>query len=368
EAFKIDYLNTEVLNQLTDPDDPIEIMEALRASKTAHKIFTAGERIYALRVATETGIYAGVPWKDIQGLTKFKNSQHRGCDSFLDALAYMLDKGHLCYERPSVFAPAPQATSTARSASRVPSPVKNASRAPSPVKREPSLSPPITPARAVRSSSPTKSSHMQAAPATPSPSKAFRAVSPEVVSRTRSVPLGFTSSRGYPIISTSASAAVRPPSAFRAAADAYPPPPAHSVQHAQSASVRFATSSTTRRESENDVTFVDQLDRLNLDLEHPGPTLTIEILRHIIRPPPEMRAERDAGLPPLYLGPDVDRWLANRNLESGDILRYLQAFLWAPDVSDFVRMVGRPGPAELRAVDAEYLWTLLSNWLPDETH
>lgn len=81
-----------------------------------------------------------------------------------------------------------------------------------------------------------------------------------------------------------------------------------------------------------------------------------------------MLADADAFMPPLDLGPEVDLWLANRNIEAGELLRYLQAFLYAPHVSDFTRLLGQPGSAELRTVDAEYLWSLLSaRFVDDDT-
>ncbi|OSC96163.1 hypothetical protein PYCCODRAFT_1472848 [Trametes coccinea BRFM310] len=366
EAFKVDYLNSEVFAGLNDSDDADEIFSALESSRTVHKIFASSEKIYAFRVAMETGIYAGIPWHELQYLTKYKNSQYRGCETFLDALRFMLDKSHLCdNQHVSVRRPLAPASSAMRPTSRAASPYKETSRAPSPVKatspikQEASHGPAI--GRGLRSGSPEKALRKDPPHTTTSPSKAFDAARPEAISRTTSLPVGYTSSRGFPLVS--ASTARRPAAGLRAMTDAHLPP--EDVHFPQSASARFPTSSTAQRRPDVDDTFVDHLDRLNLDLGHSEAPLTMDLLRRLVRPPPEMLTGPDNQLPALDLGPDVDGWLANRNVEPGDLLRYLQAFLWAPAISDFVRMVGRPGPAELRPVDAEYLWSLLSKWLDD---
>ncbi|KAI9064713.1 hypothetical protein FKP32DRAFT_1675346 [Trametes sanguinea] len=366
EAFKVDFLNSEVLASLNDPEDAEEILSALESSRTIHKIFVSNEKIYAFRVAMETGIYVGIPWHELQYLTKYKNSQYRGCDTFLDALRFMLDKNHLRdSQHISVRRPLAPASSAMRPTSRAASPYKETSRAPSPVKttspvkQEASHGPAL--GRTMRSGSPDKQLRKDTPPSTTSPSKAYDAARPEAISRTTSLPVGYISSRGFPLVSPST--ARRPAAGLRAMTDAHLP--TEDVHFPQSVSARFPTSSTAQRRSEVDDTFVDHLDRLKLDLGHSETPLTMDLLRRLIRPPPEMLAAPDNQLPALDLGPDVDRWLANRNIEAGDVLRYLQAFLWAPAISDFVRMVGRPGPAELRPVDAEYLWTLLSKWLDD---
>lgn len=67
----------------------------------------------------------------------------------------------------------------------------------------------------------------------------------------------------------------------------------------------------------------------------------------------------DALLPPLNLGSQADRWFVAHNVDGGNILRYLQAFLYVEHVSDFTRLVGQPGQGQLSTADAQYLWELL---------
>ena len=84
----------------------------------------------------------------------------------------------------------------------------------------------------------------------------------------------------------------------------------------------------------------------------------------MIRPPPEMLAGHDNLLPAFNLGPDLDEWFTCHEVASNHIVRYLQAYIWANDHSNFVRLLGR-GPAKLVQRDAEYLYSLFCRWFMD---
>lgn len=62
EAFKVDVLNSEIFTRLNDPDDAEEVRAAIKSSKSVGRVFRNGEKIYALRVGSETGIYGGFDW------------------------------------------------------------------------------------------------------------------------------------------------------------------------------------------------------------------------------------------------------------------------------------------------------------------
>ncbi|KAI0653236.1 hypothetical protein C8Q70DRAFT_1059472 [Cubamyces menziesii] len=234
EAFKVDLLNNEVFAQLPDPEDANDIIEALRLSQTVAGVFANGEKIYAFKVAEETGIYGGFKWKELFHMTKFPKCTQQGCSSFFDVLCYMLDKKDLQAERIPASGRLPTASvasrpvaqgepfSTRREAvSRGSSPVK---RELSPVKREPS--PPPTPTRGshlARSPSPTKILQMQP------PSRR-----PEAITRASSMPGPYLSAHGFPVVSLSPG--------YNRAAQRQPPLPSYDSYAQESASTRHPTS------------------------------------------------------------------------------------------------------------------------------
>ncbi|KAL1938277.1 hypothetical protein VTO73DRAFT_11728 [Trametes versicolor] len=360
EAFKIDVLNSEIIDHLEDPDDWHELAAALGSSKAAKKIFKNGEKIYALRIAAQCGIYGGLDWrKEIFPYTKHTDAHHKGCSTFLEAMLFMIDKDDLKQKAEEAQAAAlQQAMSSSRSA------VRSTSRAASPVKREGSPTPSPTKPRVARAGSPLKMASMPAPP--PSPSKGATISAADPLAQTRSLPLSY-STRAFP----SASFSSRTPGPSRPPANVHFPEPVVSnlTSTPMSASARVPTSSSARFTHEIDETFVDGFDRLNVETAHAGREAerpTPDVLRQLIRPPAEMMLAEPGHLMPAFnMGPDVDRWLSNRHLSAADHLHFLQAFLWAPHVSDFVRLVGRPGNAELRRADGEYLYELLQEWFGD---
>ncbi|KAJ8454391.1 hypothetical protein ONZ51_g13049 [Trametes cubensis] len=196
EAMKVDLLNSEVFMHV-DPEDVDAIKDALQASKAVTAPFANGERLYAFKVAQETGIYGGYKWSDLSHMTKFPKCMQQSFTNFYDALYYMLDKSELSSKRATASAVAAPLPTSYRAAS----PVKM-SRGPSPVKRE--ASPPHTPTKVAhfsRPGSPAKPSQKLTTPAPPPTAAPVEA--PDNITRTYSLPTSSISARGFPIVSIS---------------------------------------------------------------------------------------------------------------------------------------------------------------------
>ncbi|OJT14857.1 hypothetical protein TRAPUB_8584 [Trametes pubescens] len=435
EAFQVDLLNNEVFAQIQNPEDAREIVAALENSKSVHATFPNGQKLYAVRYGSETGVY-GLEWEKVFPFTKGTGALQKGHSTLLEALIFMLQKkrpkkqagkqseeeGHPASTRTQAMSrvaskqparddyeeeeeepyparsrqqmsraasaqpvredseeeeeedpyPAPSRQRMSRTGSRAGSPSKRETspagfRSASPVKRETlsSLASPQRQRAFHNATTPVK--HSQVQPRSPSPSKGVSSHGVEAISRTASLPPMYLYPNRFPTVSISSGLR---PSAARPQSNVHFSDPVIPMHAPMSASARGPTSSSARYEREIDDTFVDDLADLNLDTTHGRrqghSALTLGLVRQLVRPPSEMLSDPDTYLPVLDMGPDFDLWSSNRNLEPADVVRYLQAFLWSPHLSDFVRMLGRPGPAELRPVDAEYVWNLLTGWFVDD--
>ncbi|KAI0674938.1 hypothetical protein C8Q78DRAFT_1075286 [Trametes maxima] len=374
-AFKVELLNTEIFKNIQDAGDPDEIMDAISNSQHASRAFAGGERLNALLFAKETGIYCGLDWQtEVFPYTKYPKGYQERFDDLQTALLFMIQSKRQYIPTRRVVASTSQGVD--QYPSRAALPVK---RETNPVKHEPSPPPSPIQHRYVRSASPVKATHsMPPTSLSPSRGYAVQLSSGESISRSTSLPHVVTSVHGYPTVSISSSR--RPHASYHSTRSSaskvanYIPervPLSYSTRLQASASFQGPTSSSVRFSPEiDDETVVEDLNRLNLEPIHGGRqgpgTLTPDLLRLLVRPPREMLSEADSLLPALDLGPTFDRWSVAHNLQAGDVLHYLQAFLYAPSLSDFVRMLGRPGArAPLSPADSDYLWTVFEDWLRD---
>nr|VWP02511.1 Transcriptional repressor rco-1 [Ganoderma boninense] len=98
EAQRVSELNSKIFAKLADltPDDPEEILAALKESVAVTKLFCDKNfKIYALKVGKLTGIWYGVDWKDVVPLTKYKGAEFKRFKTFMQVMRWMLDKHHL---------------------------------------------------------------------------------------------------------------------------------------------------------------------------------------------------------------------------------------------------------------------------------
>ena len=112
DAIRVDAIRALLDAQPFDTREYRPLRQFFENSVEIGEALTQYERIYAIRVGRETGIWAGMSWyvnyfllqpyaltsvvescrDKIENLTNFKNSKYKGHRTFRDALLYMIEK------------------------------------------------------------------------------------------------------------------------------------------------------------------------------------------------------------------------------------------------------------------------------------
>ncbi|TBU40861.1 hypothetical protein BD309DRAFT_1082450 [Dichomitus squalens] len=92
DAVQVDAICALLEAQSFDKTDYGALKSFIQHSREIAEALTRYEKIYAIRVGHETGIWAGISWDHIEHFKEFKDAKWKGHPSFRDALLWMIEK------------------------------------------------------------------------------------------------------------------------------------------------------------------------------------------------------------------------------------------------------------------------------------